>query len=153
MVVDFGRHLRRVAAGMAWLVAATVCNADESSSPPPPRDEAVVSFPVTSGDLPVEGEIRILQVVERLKADRRREVRLSGQADVFGSREYCLATVESCMSRVEEALIGQGVRLGQIERVSSGCDRRDPCTSDACGEPVCRVKLRIEEPACESPPC
>jgi peptidoglycan-associated lipoprotein len=144
-------NLKIVGAAVAvFAVSACAGNAEETgpvSPPPPPMSSApapgsVAEFQATAGDtvfygfdsfaLTSEGRTTLTRQAAWLQSNPNVTIRLEGNCDERGTREYNLALGERRANAARDFLVSQGVDPSRITIMSYGKERpRDPRSNEA----------------------
>ena len=115
-------------------------NASANASARAPADRSVY-FAFDSDALTPKAQ-QVIRDNARYEQDRRARLRLEGNADERGSREYNLALGQRRAEAVRQALQLDGVAAGEMEAVSNG-EERPRCTehSEDCWAENRRVDI------------
>lgn len=102
----------------------------------------VIYFEYDSTSLTPEGQALVVQYARYLSANPASKLRLEGNTDERGTREYNIGLGERRALAVEDGLIAQGASAGQLSVISYGEERPvDPEQSEAAYAKNRRVQL------------
>jgi peptidoglycan-associated lipoprotein len=107
------------------------------------KPENNVFFEQGSSDIDEAGKTTLRLHAERLKANRKTRLTLTGHAESFGSRAMSIAIAEKRVNVVYAQLRAYGVPSRQLLRANMGIEKNGKaCQSQDCRRLMRRVELR-----------
>lgn len=106
-----------------------------------------VFFETASAALTAEAREKIRGYARKLKIDRQHNLILEGRTDDLGSKEMCIAIATKRIEAVKNELVGQGVKLNQIQKHARGCETFNErlCSTESCRLLRRSVELKLVE--------